>query len=90
MESGLSRKSRKRLSKNTLHLNGLPWKLQLRLTVKDFPLVPELWLGNGLMGIEAGASTQLCSQAGAWEQEEGDAGAWEQGDSISPPLVGGD
>jgi hypothetical protein len=34
------------------------------------PLVPKLWLGNGLMGIEAGASAQLCSQAGAWEQEE--------------------
>ncbi|WP_170180378.1 hypothetical protein [Desulfoglaeba alkanexedens] len=29
------------------------------------------------MGIEAGASAQLCSQAGAWEQEE-EAGAWEQ------------
>jgi len=37
-----------------------------------FPLVPKLWLGNGLMGIEAGASAQLCSQGGAWEQEAKD------------------
>jgi hypothetical protein len=26
-------------------------------------------MGRGLMGTEAGASAQLCSQAGAWEQE---------------------
>jgi len=25
-------------------------------------------MGRGLMGTEAGASAQLCSQAGAWEQ----------------------
>jgi hypothetical protein len=46
-----------------------------------FPLVPKLQLGNALpgklqlpllMGIEAGASAQLCSQAGAWEQEAKD------------------
>jgi len=43
-----------------------------------FPLVPKLWLGNGFIGIEAGASAQLCSQAGAWEQGKVDAGAWEQ------------
>jgi hypothetical protein len=35
-----------------------------------FPLVPKLWLGNGL--TEAGASAHLCSQAGAWEQEAKD------------------
>jgi hypothetical protein len=35
-----------------------------------FPLVPKLWLGEGL--TEAGASAQLCSQAGAWEQETKD------------------
>jgi hypothetical protein len=35
-----------------------------------FPLVPKLWLGEGL--TEAGASAQLCSQAGAWEQEAKD------------------
>ncbi|QCQ23158.1 hypothetical protein [Desulfoglaeba alkanexedens] len=35
-----------------------------------FPLVPKLWLGNGI--TEAGASAQLCSQAGAWEQEAKD------------------
>jgi hypothetical protein len=34
----------------------------------ELPLVPKLWLGNGL--TEAGASAQVCSQAGAWEQEE--------------------
>jgi len=27
-------------------------------------------MGRGLMGTEAGASAQLCSQAGAWEQGE--------------------
>jgi hypothetical protein len=35
-----------------------------------FPLVPKLWLGNGL--TEAGASAQLCSQAGAWQEEAKD------------------
>jgi hypothetical protein len=35
-----------------------------------FPLVPKLWLENGL--TEAGASAHLCSQAGAWEQEAKD------------------
>jgi hypothetical protein len=29
-------------------------------------------MGRGLIGTEAGASAQLCSQAGAWEQEAKD------------------
>jgi hypothetical protein len=56
--------------------NNVDW-----LVCHVFPLVPKLQLGNALpgklqlpllMGIEAGASAQLCSQAGAWEQEAKD------------------
>jgi hypothetical protein len=44
------------------------WESKLELLPS---CVPKLELGNKKKEkIEAGASTQLCSQAGAWEQEE--------------------
>ncbi|QCQ22277.1 hypothetical protein [Desulfoglaeba alkanexedens] len=51
-------------------LKGLPFQVDVSLAAagRHVPLVPKLWLGNGLRGIEAGASAPLCSQAGAWEQ----------------------
>jgi hypothetical protein len=64
------------LYENRKSSNNVDW-----LVCHVFPLVPKLQLGNALpgklqlpllMGIEAGASAQLCSQAGAWEQEAKD------------------
>jgi hypothetical protein len=64
------------LYENRKFTNNVDW-----LLCHVFPLVPKLQLGNALpgklqlpllMGIEAGASAQLCSQAGAWEQEAKD------------------
>jgi hypothetical protein len=64
------------LYENRKFNNNVDW-----LLCHVFPPVPKLQLGNGLagklqlpllMGIEAGASAQLCSQAGAWEQEAKD------------------